>query len=120
MGTVIRTIASLKRLTNTRMGNPRYVVTFTDGTTMRTRANSYIAAVIENSEYRDVPLIVETTPAGTISDLTPVPSTYETREINKVGNDDLRMKITGSAGESRWLTLTVAQRDAISLIMSGS
>lgn len=60
------TIASMKRLDNDADLNPRYAVTFTNGLTAETGKGSQVAYKIENSEYRDVPVVVTFTPAGRI------------------------------------------------------
>jgi hypothetical protein len=65
----VKTIASLGRLKLSKMGNPTFRVTFTDGTVARTRENASIGYSIENPEYRDVPVKVSFTPAGTIWDV---------------------------------------------------
>jgi hypothetical protein len=57
-------IESSKRLRNSVNGNPRFEITFTDGSRVRTSADSMSAYDVENSEYRGVPLRVEFTPAG--------------------------------------------------------
>ena len=55
---VVRTIASLERRTNSPYGNPRWFVTFTDGSRLPTADESAVANRIDNSEYADVPLLV--------------------------------------------------------------
>lgn len=60
------TIASLERMKLSTNGNPRFRVTFTDGTVAQTQTDSSIAYAIENPEYRDVPVKVSFTPAGRI------------------------------------------------------
>ena len=55
----IRTIGDLERMRNTTNGNPRWRVSFTDGTSATTEADSACASVIDNSEYTGVPLKVE-------------------------------------------------------------
>lgn len=62
----VKTIASLERLKLSTNGNPRFLVTFTDGTTAQTQTDASIGYSIENPEYRDVPVKVFTTPAGRI------------------------------------------------------
>lgn len=68
----IRTIASIKRLNTSALGNPRFRVTFTDGSIAQTQSDASISYSIENREYRDVPLEVTFSRAGRIVDLTPV------------------------------------------------
>ena len=73
----VKTIASLERLKSSVNGNPRFRVMFTDGAVMQTQTDVSIAYAIENSEYRDVPVKVFTTPAGRIWDLVPVGATED-------------------------------------------
>ena len=56
--TVTKTIDSIKRAASSRNGNPRFTVTFTDGSTHSTAVDAMVAYGIENSEYRNVPLDV--------------------------------------------------------------
>lgn len=62
----IKTIASLERLKLSTNGNPRFRVTFTDGTVAQTQTDSSVGYSIENPEFRDVPVRVSYTPAGRI------------------------------------------------------
>ncbi len=62
----VLTIASLERMKLSVNGNPRFKVTFTDGTVAQTQTDASIGYAIENSEYRDVPVRVSFTPAGRI------------------------------------------------------
>ena len=62
----VKTIASLERLKLSKMGNPRFLVTFTDGTTAQTQTDAQIGYTIENSEFHDVPVRVSYTRAGRI------------------------------------------------------
>lgn len=62
----ILTIDTLERLNNSRNGNPRFRVTFTDGTVAQTETDGSVNYVIENKEFRDVPLKVTFTKAGRI------------------------------------------------------
>lgn len=62
----VKTIASLERLKLSTNGNPRFRVTFTDGTVSQTQTDSSIAYSIENPEFRDVPVRVSFTRAGRI------------------------------------------------------
>ena len=68
----VLTISSLERLKLSTNGNPRFRVTFTDGTVAQTQTDSSIAYAIENPEYRGVPVKVSFTAAGRIWDLEPV------------------------------------------------
>lgn len=54
----VLTIATLERLRNSRAGNPRYLVSFTNGRVAQTAADSQVNYLIENREFRDVPLVV--------------------------------------------------------------
>lgn len=69
---MIKTIANLERLHNSKNGNPRYRVTFTDGTVFETAADASINYGITNREYRDVPLEVTFSRNGRITYLAPV------------------------------------------------
>lgn len=51
-------IASLKRLTNSKSGNPRYFVTFTDSTVARTAPDAACNYGIENPEFQDRDILV--------------------------------------------------------------
>lgn len=64
------TIESSKRLRNSRNGNPRFEITFADGQTARTRPDSMAAFLVENTQYRGVPLRVEFDTAGRVRNLT--------------------------------------------------
>lgn len=62
----VKTIASLERMKLSANGNPRFRVTFTDGTVAQTQTDASVGYAIENPEYRDVPVKVSFTPAGRI------------------------------------------------------
>lgn len=64
--TAVKTIASLERLKLSTNGNPRFKVTFTDGSVAQTRTDGQIGYTLENSEYRDVPVKIFFTRAGRI------------------------------------------------------
>lgn len=64
-----RQIAKLDRLVNSRKGNPRYRVQFTDGLVAKTGCDSAVGFVIANAEYRDVPVLVTFTVRGDIATL---------------------------------------------------
>lgn len=68
----VRSIALIERRRLTRNGNPRFLVTFTDGSHAMTKADSRIAYVIENSEYRDCELTITFDGSGCIVDAVPV------------------------------------------------
>jgi len=63
-------ISTLERMPLSRTGNPRYRVTFTDGTSALTEADSQIGYKIENREYRNVPLDVTFGDKGAIAAIT--------------------------------------------------
>lgn len=127
----VKIIANLKRLRNTFNGNPRWEVTFTDGTVLRTKADSGIASVIENQEYRNTPLVVEISGRGTISNLTPdAPNRkgsadnawYIDREFRKLQrSEEYRVKVWSETdgAETRWLNATHTQMIAIRNILAG-
>lgn len=48
----VKRVLRLDRLQNSRNGNPRYKVTFTDGETAITKSDASCAFTIENSEMR--------------------------------------------------------------------
>jgi hypothetical protein len=62
----VLTIAKLERLKLSRMGNPRFRVTFTNGMVAQTQTDSSVGYSIENPEYRNVPVVVSFTRAGRI------------------------------------------------------
>lgn len=62
----VLTIASLERLKLSMNGNPRFRVTFTDGTVAQTQTDGSVGYSIENPEYQDVPVRVYFTRAGRI------------------------------------------------------
>lgn len=127
----VKIIEKLKRLNYTINGNPRWLVTFTDGTVLRTKPDSNIAGLIDNSEYRDVPLIVETNGRNQITDLkqdapnregSEDESWYIDREFRKLQRSELyRIKVTSDVGdgETRWLNATHDQMIAIRNILAG-
>lgn len=53
MPKIIRTIASIERMPSSRNGNPRYRLTFTDGTSLPTSPDSSLANEINNGEYQE-------------------------------------------------------------------
>lgn len=55
---VEKTIERLTRMTSSSLGNPRYRVWFTDGTSYPTQPNSMWALGAENAEYRGGPVKV--------------------------------------------------------------
>lgn len=66
----VKRIETTERLPNSRMGNPRWRVTFTDGTVAITTSDASISYAINNPEYRNNDVRVWLTEAGRISDLT--------------------------------------------------
>ncbi|MCA1839952.1 MAG: hypothetical protein LC723_06435 [Actinobacteria bacterium] len=56
-----RTIKTLTRLANSKHGNPRWEVTFTDGDTFDTAADAQVGYMINNREYQGVQLDVTLT-----------------------------------------------------------
>ena len=69
----VLTIEALERLRSSRLGNPRYLVRFTNGVTARTGVNSMAAIGLENSEYRQGPVIVTFDGSGFIVGVKPAP-----------------------------------------------
>jgi hypothetical protein len=53
---ITATIIDLHRTTNSGNGNPRYRVTLDNGRTYRTETDAAVNNMIDNSEYRDVPV----------------------------------------------------------------
>lgn len=71
MTSAIRRVAKLDRLRNSRNGNPRYRVTFEDGSCARTKSDAEISYGITNPELRGA-VRVSFTPSGDIWDMKPV------------------------------------------------
>lgn len=69
---MIATIHWTERLVNSPSGNPRHRIHWRDGTSSLTQADSQVSYVIDNPEYRYVPVVVDMTPAGKVWNLTPV------------------------------------------------
>ena len=63
------TLSATERRTNTYNGNPRYLVSFTNGESAPTKPDSMIAQVINNSEYWGVPVWVTFDARGRITDV---------------------------------------------------
>jgi hypothetical protein len=63
----VRTIARLERMTSSRMGNPRFRVFFTDGTSAPTAPDVMWSYGAENREYRAGPIEVHTNGRGHIT-----------------------------------------------------
>jgi hypothetical protein len=69
---VIKVIDSIARLKKSINGNPRYEITFTDGTIARTAADHQFATFIDNPGMRDGDTVrVEINGKGTISHMEP-------------------------------------------------
>ena len=66
-----KTIERLERLNGSRMGNPRFLIHFTDGTTAKTQTDSMVAYGLENRENIGVPVRVKATPSGMVWGVTP-------------------------------------------------
>lgn len=66
---VVKNIDHITRLGCSANGNPRFRVTFTDGDDAITQTDAAINYGIENSTFRDVPVVVHLTPAGRIWNL---------------------------------------------------
>ena len=63
----VRTIDHLTRLNNSVNGNPRFRVTFTDGSSAITQSDAAFCYGLENPEFRDRPVIVSFSRAGRIT-----------------------------------------------------
>lgn len=75
-------IEKLELLNASRDGNPRWKVTFTDGTVMHTQSNASVNYGIENTEHRNVPLTVTTSRAGRITHIEPVALTIKPGDVD--------------------------------------
>lgn len=64
-----RVIESLKRLRLSTNGNPRFVVTFTDGSSAQTQTDAGFAYGLDSREYVGVPVLVAFSRAGRITDV---------------------------------------------------
>lgn len=64
--TQVLTIKSVEYYSTSRSGNPRWRLTFTDGRKALTEADVQVGYGIENSEYRNGPVVVTFDPAGHI------------------------------------------------------
>jgi hypothetical protein len=65
------TIRSLERLRLSALGNPSVRVTFSNGLVAQTVTDGQVGSMIENSEYRDVPVLVTFNAAGRIVNVAP-------------------------------------------------
>jgi hypothetical protein len=127
MNGTVKTIANLKRLKNTVNGNPRYIVTFTDGTSIRTQGDSMLGYSVENPEYRDVPLKLEVNGRGTLSGLEPVPfdqaqAQYVDREFGGLIRSEIyQVKVVDwlGNGATKWLNIDHEKMIAIRDIIAG-
>jgi hypothetical protein len=69
---VIKVIDSIVRLRSSVNGNPRYEITFTDGTVARTASDHQFATFVENQGMRNGDTVrVEINGKGTISHMEP-------------------------------------------------
>lgn len=68
----VKTIESVERLRLSAMGNPRWLVTFTDGSTAKTQRDSSVGYSIDNRTNIGVPVLVKATPGGEIWGVEPV------------------------------------------------
>lgn len=64
-----KTIERLERLRLSVNGNPRFRVTFTDGSVADTMSDAGFAYGLENREYRNTPVVVTYTRNGKIRDV---------------------------------------------------
>lgn len=72
---IVRTIESYRRLKSSRMGNPRYEITFTDGSVLETFHNAGFAYEIGNQGMRvGSRVVLEVTSAGRIASMSGVES----------------------------------------------
>lgn len=67
-----KVIDRLERLNSSRMGNPRFLIHFTDGTTAKTQTDAMVAYGLENRENIGVPVQVKATSRGLVWGVTPV------------------------------------------------
>ncbi|WP_020142297.1 hypothetical protein [Terracoccus sp. 273MFTsu3.1] len=67
-----KTIEKVERLRSSTNGNPRWLVTFTDGATAKTQRDSSVGYSIDNRTNLGVPVLVKATPAGEIWGVEPV------------------------------------------------
>lgn len=70
--TFVRTIERLDRMDSSANGNPRYLVTFTDGTGKPTSPDASIAYALPNPEFRGVPVTFTQNGRGHITHAVPV------------------------------------------------
>lgn len=68
----VKTIEGVDRLRSSAMGNPRWLVTFTDGSTAKTKRDSSVGYSIDNRTNLGVPVLVKATPSGEIWGVEPV------------------------------------------------
>lgn len=72
--TRILTISSTRRLNNSVNGNPRFMVTFTDGTAAQTNPDSAVNHAVGNTELEG-PVVVTFSPKGLITHMVPATDT---------------------------------------------
>lgn len=71
--TRVLVIQELKRMTNSAYGNPRYMVTFTNGDQAQTQSDAAVNYGLTNPGYQGVPVRFTFTRAGRISHAEPAP-----------------------------------------------
>jgi hypothetical protein len=72
MTTYVQTLSSTSRLPNSRVGNPKHRIRFTDGTYAETQTDAGVAYGLENPENFGKPALVRATPAGRVWDVQPI------------------------------------------------
>ena len=88
-------IKHLERIADSTSGNPRFRVSFTDGTAHRTMSDAEVNYGLENPEFRGVPLTVTFTVHGNIRRAVPERARIEPQDdINPF--PELRGKLAAS------------------------
>lgn len=72
MGVSVKRIASLKRLRNTASGNPRWEVTWTDGSSNESKPDSDLAFSLDSDSLKGVDLRVVIGKGGVIEVAVPL------------------------------------------------
>lgn len=67
-----KTIERLERMRSSSLGNPRFLIHFTDGTTATTEPNGSVAYGLENRENIGAPVDVWAHRSGTVYNVVPV------------------------------------------------
>lgn len=73
-GTTVKQIDRLLALANSKDGNPRWEVVFSDGTTARTQVNAACAYGLGNPEYKAPNKVLVSFERGQITYVTPLAS----------------------------------------------